>query len=157
MNSLCATLLTVILILIFEHRFSIIQMSWNCHAYGIDRIAAANEYKKFNPCHNCKKVDSKGRSLFRIGTKLMHVRRFRPHSTWGFHHSPLWILPDVKFIFNHVRLFDICQTLFKIVSEFRCACCPNLFVTHWHESSNLWFAISICWSSVMYGNSAMTS
>ena len=68
----------------FFINLSIIQFGSDCHAYCIKCIAAANQYKKFNPCHSYKKVDNKGHSLSRPQTMCLRVCRFLLHNTLGF-------------------------------------------------------------------------
>ena len=73
----------------FFINLSIIQLSCDRHPHCIKCIAAANQYKKFNPYHSCKKVDSRGRSLTQIQMKLMRVYNQPHHNILGFRCSLL--------------------------------------------------------------------
>ena len=72
--------------LVFFHGCSIIQFGCDCHPHCIKCIATADEYKKFNSCHNrnCKKVDSKGHSLDQLQMMCLRVGRLLLRNILGF-------------------------------------------------------------------------
>ena len=70
--------------LVFFHGCSIIQFGCDCHPHCIKCIAAANQYKEFNSCHSCKKVDSRGHSLSRPQKRCLRVGRLLLRNTLGF-------------------------------------------------------------------------